>query len=148
MNLEQWRDTLPPEMSWNENDPPSPDINAAQMRTKYYAARYFIYRPLLYHTLHHCEPNMGPHSIESSVRLPESQQACSVAHGQYVLNIARTARSSTLGAGRLTHTYRDLGRELRQACKVCLDNAVRSTEAFDKIKGRSVVTNIFETAHA
>lgn len=47
-----------------------------------------------------------------------------------------------------TIAYRDLPPKLRRACKVCIDSAILSTEAFDGIEGRPIVTNIFGTAHA
>ena len=45
-------------------------------------------------------------------------------------------------------TYSELPLKLQHACKVCVISAIQSTEAFDGIKGRLVVTNIFGTAHA
>ncbi|EHA18725.1 hypothetical protein ASPNIDRAFT_119094 [Aspergillus niger ATCC 1015] len=58
MNLEQWRKDLPESMTWKDTDPPSPDINVAHMRAKYYSAQYLIHRPLLYYALHHS--SLGP----------------------------------------------------------------------------------------
>ncbi|KAI5279165.1 hypothetical protein KEM54_004317, partial [Ascosphaera aggregata] len=52
INLEEWRQSLPPLLQWNDGDPPSDDINIARMRAKYYGARYIIHRPLLHHALH------------------------------------------------------------------------------------------------
>lgn len=43
---------------------------------------------------------------------------------------------------------RDLPSKLRRACAVCIESAILSTEAFDGIEDRLVVTNIFGTAHA
>ncbi|KAE8155544.1 hypothetical protein BDV40DRAFT_118323 [Aspergillus tamarii] len=42
----------------------------------------------------------------------------------------------------------ELPTKLRNACKVCVDSAIQSTVAFDGIKGRPVMTNIFGTSHA
>lgn len=153
MNLDLWRSSLPQEMRWSDNDPPSPDINVARMRAKYYGARYIIHRPLLYHALHYCGPNMGPLSVDSPARYGEavsSQVSPSLTHGQYAPGMTRMSSDlgSVPGANGTAHTYRDLPQKLRRACKVCLQSAVRSTEAFDAIKGRPVVTNIFGTAHA
>ncbi|EED11631.1 hypothetical protein TSTA_108190 [Talaromyces stipitatus ATCC 10500] len=50
-SLDLWRKNLPCEMQWNDNDEPSSDINTAQLRAKYYGARYIIYRPLLRYAL-------------------------------------------------------------------------------------------------
>ncbi|KAL4778400.1 hypothetical protein BJX76DRAFT_144652 [Aspergillus varians] len=148
MNLDLWRSSLPQEMRWSDNDPPSPNINVARMRAKYYGARYIIHRPLLYHALHYCGPNIGPPSVDSPARFAESQQV-SPSHTQYAPNMTRISSDlSTAQGPNGTQTYRDLPQKLRRACKVCLVSAVRSTEAFDAIKGRPVVTNIFGTAHA
>ncbi|OJJ51851.1 hypothetical protein ASPSYDRAFT_63108 [Aspergillus sydowii CBS 593.65] len=140
IDLDLWRNSLPQKMRWSDNEPPSPDINVARMRAKYYGARYIIHRPLLYHALHYCGPNTA---ISSEV-------SPSLTHGQYAPSM--TCMSNDLGSVRggngTAHMYRDLPQKLRRACKVCLLSAVRSTEAFDAIKGRPVVTNIFGTAHA
>ncbi|KAK5014401.1 hypothetical protein LTR39_003166, partial [Cryomyces antarcticus] len=34
--LQEWRDTLPKPLTWNDSEPPSKDINAARLRAKYY----------------------------------------------------------------------------------------------------------------
>ena len=34
------------------------------------------------------------------------------------------------------------------ACKICVESAIRSTTAFDKVRRRLIITNIFGTAHA
>ncbi|KAL4916922.1 hypothetical protein BDW62DRAFT_93517 [Aspergillus aurantiobrunneus] len=155
MNLDLWRSILPQEMRWSDNDPPSPDINVARMRAKYYGARYIIHRPLLYHALHYCGPSMNPLPVDSPAGYVDygsmSQHVSPpLIHGPQAPDMARI--SSDLGTAQgpngLAHTYRDLPQKLRRACKVCLQSAVRSTEAFDAIKGRPVVTNIFGTAHA
>ncbi|KAI9045240.1 inositol polyphosphate multikinase [Aspergillus affinis] len=36
----------------------------------------------------------------------------------------------------------------RTDCRVCIESAIKSTEAFDGIEGRPIITNIFGTAHA
>ena len=118
MSLQQWRRSLPEVMQWKDHDPPSKDINVARMRAKYYGACYIIHRPLLYYALHIAK---RPASVESP---PTAAQV----GGQV--------------------TYSDLPLKVQHACKVCVISAIRSTEAFDGIEGRLVVTNIFGTAHA
>ncbi|KAJ5264968.1 hypothetical protein N7505_007761 [Penicillium chrysogenum] len=45
--------------------------------------------------------------------------------------------------------FHELPEELRAACMICIESAIKSTEAFDGVGGpRLVVTNIFGTAHA
>ncbi|KAH1323326.1 hypothetical protein KXX47_000814 [Aspergillus fumigatus] len=166
MNLELWRNSLPDVMKWKDTDPPSNDINVARMRAKYYGARYIIHRPLLYHALHFAglpNPNPTAASVESPAGSilsgSKSQQVSpSMSHSQRASNMARlssdmgmaahSAPPSFQGGSMGTIAYRDLPPKLRRACKVCIDSAILSTEAFDGIEGRPIVTNIFGTAHA
>ena len=109
-------------MQLNDTDEPANEINAARMRAKYYGARYIIHRPLLYHALH------------NNTRAPKMVQtpASSLANGW-------TAPQLQLRA---------LPKKLQDACKICIDSAIRSTVAFDGMSGhRLVVTNIFGKAH-
>ncbi|KKK19745.1 hypothetical protein AOCH_006820 [Aspergillus ochraceoroseus] len=151
---------LPEVMRWKDTDPPSDDINVARMRAKYYGARYIIHRPLLYHALHYSGPN-APSSVDSPVGSiisgSKSQQVSpSMTHNQRATNMSRISsdigmmgRNSGPSNQAATLTYRDLPTKLRRACKVCVDSAILSTEAFDGIQNsRPVVTNIFGTAHA
>ncbi|KAL4792878.1 hypothetical protein BDV19DRAFT_367553 [Aspergillus venezuelensis] len=147
MNLDLWRSALPTEMRWNDDDPPSDDINVARMRAKYWGARYIIHRPLLYHALHYAGPDNFP--VDSPIAYteygPVPQQASPQAP-----NMARASSdlSYSQGANGSRKAHRDLPMKLRRACLVCVQSAIKSTEAFDGIKGRPVVTNIFGTAHA
>ncbi|EAW06308.1 putative C6 finger domain protein [Aspergillus clavatus NRRL 1] len=164
MNLELWRNSLPEVMRWKDGDPPSKDINVARMRAKYYGARYIIHRPLLYHALHFAGlPDAALTSVDSPAGSvlsgPKSQQVSpSLTHSQRATNMARLSSDMGLAghsappsfpAGSMgTIAYRDLPTKLRRACKVCIDSAILSTEAFDGVEGRPIVTNIFGTAHA
>ncbi|KAI9372195.1 hypothetical protein BJX61DRAFT_534176 [Aspergillus egyptiacus] len=146
MNLDLWRYSLPEEMKWQDNDPPSPDILEARMRAKYYGAKYIIHRPLLYHALHYTGPNINTISGSQTQEVSPS-----LTHGQHAPDMGLIA--SDLGAvqeaiGLTAHSYRDLPQALRTKCKICVDAAIKSTEVFDAIEGRPVVTNIFGTAHA
>lgn len=159
LNLDLWRKSLPKSMQWDESDPPANEINAARMRAKYYGARYIIHRPLLYHALHygHAGARVGPVG-RASVDSPTSQQMSpSMLHSNTrALNMTRmssdmgstpaaTANGWTPPKVRLI----DLPRKLKTACDICIKSAIKSTEAFDGVKGhRLVVTNIFGTAHA
>lgn len=166
MNLELWRNSLPEIMKWKDADPPSNDINVARMRAKYYGARYIIHRPLLYQALHFAGlPYPNPTSAlvgspagsvlpstkseQVSSLLPHSQQASSMAHLSSNIGVpVHTASTYVQGSSTGIIAYRDLPPKLRRACKVCIDSAILSTEAFDGIEGRPIVTNIFGTAHA
>ncbi|KAJ6117937.1 hypothetical protein N7523_005688 [Penicillium sp. IBT 18751x] len=159
--LDLWRSSLPIDISWDDREPPAQEINAARMRAKYYGARYIIYRPLLYHALHY-----GLTGAETSVDFPAGsvnysqpqQMTLSTAHaGQRVRGKSRimnkighppTEDSFAQNWSPPTVALRELPQKLRHACKVCIESAILSTEAFDGIPDRLVVTNIFGTAHA
>ncbi|KAK2762120.1 hypothetical protein FQN54_001127 [Arachnomyces sp. PD_36] len=44
--------------------------------------------------------------------------------------------------------FKKMDPKVQEACRICVDSAIRSTTAFDGIKGKLIVTNIFGTAHA
>ncbi|KAE8353071.1 C6 finger domain protein [Aspergillus coremiiformis] len=155
MNLELWRNSLPSVMKWKDTDPPSEEINVARMRAKYYGARYIIHRPLLYHALHYYGQidmralSDGPPTEATTMTSSKSQQVSpSWSHSQSATNMVRLASDMGPSSGFAGTAHRDLPPKLRRACKVCIDSAILSTVAFDGIKGRPVVTNIFGTAHA
>jgi hypothetical protein len=170
MNLDLWRSSLPLIMRWEDSDPPATDINAARMRAKYYGAKYIIHQPLLYHALHYGPTGERLSSVsqtsENSPRssastLQKQQMSPSMtdsshrgsAHMQYMLsNIGSTPSklSSSFPQGWTPPTVnlRELPPKLHRACKACVESAILSTEAFDGIEDRLVVTNIFGTAHA
>jgi hypothetical protein len=153
MNLEFWRKSLPDVMKWDDKDPPASDINTARMRAKYYGARYIIHRPVLYHVLHMSQPTAAVDSPYSSGASGSKSQhvSPSMAHSQRATGMARWPSD----AGRPNQAdiwpgvrFKDLHVKLQRACRVCIESAIQSTEAFDGIRGRLVVTNIFGTAHA
>ncbi|KAF2793384.1 hypothetical protein K505DRAFT_244525 [Melanomma pulvis-pyrius CBS 109.77] len=49
--LREWRNALDPSLAWNDEDPPSTDVNTARLRAKMYGAKYVILRPYLYETI-------------------------------------------------------------------------------------------------
>lgn len=175
MNLELWRSCLPETLKWKDSDPPSKDINVARMRAKYYGARYIIHRPLLYYALHYAsQPNVnadahasagvssvdnpaapaastvvpGPESQPVAPSMTHSQGATGMAHLSSDAAPSRNALPPDSTPGQSQRTYRELPMKLRRACKVCIESAIKSTEAFDGIEGRPILTNIFGTAHA
>ncbi|OQD71222.1 hypothetical protein PENPOL_c001G07584 [Penicillium polonicum] len=159
LNLDLWRKSLPQSMQWDESDPPATEINAARMRAKYYGARYIIHRPLLYHALHygHTGARVGPVG-QSLVDSPTSQQLSpSMLHS--AARAPKMARmSSKMGSMPAAVStdwqppkvrLHELPKKLKAACHICIQSAIKSTEAFDGVGGhRLVVTNIFGTAHA
>jgi hypothetical protein len=136
--LKDWLQVLPPQLRWNDTDPPATDINVARLRAKYYGASYIIHRPFLNYALHsqslresidrHLEslPNYGsPSGRHDGVMAPPTSRAPNAGESGQVAEIVRSA-------------------------KQCIDAAMQSTEAFDGVRQRErlVVTNIFGTAHA
>ncbi|PGH06673.1 hypothetical protein AJ79_06457 [Helicocarpus griseus UAMH5409] len=162
-NLESWRTGLPEDLRWQESDPPSDNIIIARMRAKYYGARYIIHRPLLHHALHPMY-KLSP-GIMNSVASPSpsnvsstppqaSPPAINPAHVSQ--NMERHQSHSDMGppnrpvlpADQQQPTIKSLDSKVHKACQACIDSAIQSTIAFDRIQGRPIVTNIFGTAHA
>lgn len=151
MNLEFWRRSLPDHMNWDEDDPPSSDINVARLRAKYYGARYIIYRPLLHYALHH---SMGPDFSQlSSQRGPKSEQGSFSTQTPQASSMTRWSSDTGISGDRsddIYHTveWEKLPAPIQHACETCINAAIRSTQAFHGIKGRPIITGIFGTAHA
>ncbi|KAJ6125789.1 hypothetical protein N7471_010282 [Penicillium samsonianum] len=159
LNLDLWRDSLPQNMQWLESDPPANEINAARMRAKYYGARYIIHRPLLYHALHYGHTGARVGLVgQSLVDSPTSQQLSpSILHSG-AQDPKMASMSGDMGSMPATVStdwqppkvrLQDLPKKLKSACDICIQSAIKSTEAFDGVGGhRLVVTNIFGTSHA
>lgn len=169
MNLELWRESLPENMKWKDQDPPAKEINAARMRAKYYGARYIIFRPLLYHALHYGATGarvrgVGRPAVDSPTgsasNMQSHQMSPSMTHTDHratgmsrmmsdLGNVPSNPTSAFANAWTPPSvTVRNLPTKLLQACKICVRSAIYSTEALDGIEDRLVVTNIFGTAHA
>ncbi|KAK2762681.1 hypothetical protein FQN54_000855 [Arachnomyces sp. PD_36] len=156
--LEEWRQHLPPNMKWSDDDPPAREINTARMRAKYYGAKYIIYRPLLHHALHPIPPpkerSLGSAKSPASIGSKSQQVSPSLSHSHRASSMVR--RSSEMGPPGYSAAYQNqtatpfkkLDPKLQEACRICIDSAIRSTTAFDGVEGRPIVTNIFGTAHA
>lgn len=158
-NLEGWRTTLPFSMRWDDDDSPAGDINAARLRAKYYGCRYITYRPILHAVMH------GISLPGSKQRLPESpsiapgsgSQQASPAISQ-LQHPGMPRRSSEMGPplrgsqaagfGQTSSPFEMLEPRFQEACRACVEAAIRSTTAFDGLSHRLVVTNSFGTMHA
>lgn len=161
MNLEFWRKSLPDAMKWTDNEPPAKDIIIARLRAKYYGARYIIHRPLLYYALHDMCPPQESSAATESPQYPSSQPTSkpsqvspTMSQNQQSTGMSRWP-SDTGISGRSsdvinwpTTTFEMLPKHVQRACRICIESAIQSTEAFDCIEGRPIVTNIFGTAHA
>lgn len=160
-NLMKWRNLLTKNtnLGWDDNSFKASDINVVRMRAKFYGGRYIIHRPVLYKVLHESYLLPGE-TIESPTSTPgRSSVGASPAstHPSAPIQSKRTQsemgppapRISTSGFENLSESERlNLQDKLKEQCKMCIDAALKSTEVFDAIKGRLIVTNIFGTAHA
>jgi hypothetical protein len=151
MNLDFWRKSLPDHMNWSDDDPPSSDINVARLRAKYYGARYIIYRPLLHYALHR---SMGPDfSQPSGSSGPKSEQGSFSTQTPQASSMTRWSSDTGISGDRSDDIYHtvewdELPSLIQTACSLCINAAIRSTQAFHGIQGRPIVTGIFGTAHA
>lgn len=143
MMLEAWRDTLPPSFQWHDSDPAPEDINAARLRAKYYGAKYIITRPFLYRAVVEMKPR--PDLLVNVDQDPQGMQR-SASHNSGTPSSGATRFEQNLST--------EDARAVIEACRVCVQAAMKSTVAFDGLKtfdgqrSRPVVTNIFGTAHA
>lgn len=130
--LNQWRQLLPPQLQWQEDDPPALDINHARLRAKFYGAQYIIHRPFLRLTLDN-------EARDRDVKSPAN-------HSFTLLNERRTGRMAPPRA----NIEREVPADILRSAQICVGAAMQSTIAFDNIikHRRLVVTNIFGTAHA
>lgn len=149
--LLRWRETLPEQLRWSDEEAPPRGINAARLRAKYYGARYVIHRPFLLGLLHPKQPP-GRVPPPSPSNPPTSQSASStvLAKGSQPSIPMPPPTNPILNPSGGRHHPHALKEENRQACDNCIDAAFRSTGAFHGIpeNHRPIVTNIFGTAHA
>lgn len=153
--LTTWRNLLPPALIWDDNEPPSTDLNVARLRAKYYGGMYMILRPYLH---------IAVHDIELPPNPPTSSSTWS----------SQTSSPAAMADSVTTPTYRhrsrggivDLSQDQNQVLEValaCINSAIQSTIAFDRVgadpstpynrcidtpRERLILTNIFGTLHA
>lgn len=147
--LKQWRDLLPPLLQWDDNEPPPSEINAARLRAKYYGARYIIYRPFLHHAIHPSQPTrtlQGPSGNMSRRASAHNSPTGGTVSAGISYSTGRRQSEAMLPPSRANYPHID--DTVLDACRKCIDAAMRSTAAFHGIKHRPIVTNIFGTAHA
>ena len=140
--LATWRARLGPELAWSDAAPPPGDINRARLRAKYYGAKYIIHRPFLYLALEY----YGDLGFErADVREPVRER-----FRAFERDRDRFELVSSLNEFEGTAFVHERAFQVLMSCRICIDAAMRSTEAFDGIwpGRRLVVTNIFGTAHA
>ena len=128
--LDGWRDGLPPDLQWRNDDPLPESILSARLRAKYWGARYVINRPFLDYILH-IMPHVRDGSSVEEVALDVNRNPRDKA------DIHLFKAIKLMGEG-----------EVRDACKRCIEAAMQCTVAFDRVPDRLIVTNIHGTAHA
>jgi hypothetical protein len=148
--LENWRVMLTPELAWKDDELPSTDLNIARMRAKYYGGLYMMLRPYLRLASHVLEFPSPPSGTRGA-----SQHNSPVPYGNHVSTPA-SRNGQMVG-------FSDDQREVIYICTKCIDSAIRSTIAFDRVgeeldsqytyftptrKTRLIVTYVFGTLHA
>nr|POE78025.1 hypothetical protein CFP56_09666 [Quercus suber] len=128
--LQEWRNAVPQNTRWEDEDPAPADILSARLRAKYWGARYVINRPFLDYFLH-----IMPH-VKEGKRVEESARDNN-GHSRHAEEI---------------HIFKAIAlmkeSEIMSACVRCVQAAMYSTVAFDNVPDRLIVTNIHGTAHA
>ncbi|KAK5081421.1 hypothetical protein PMZ80_011160 [Knufia obscura] len=147
--LESWRELTRERLDWDweEDEFESTDINLARMRGKYYGAKYLINRPALQYALNLAGPGT-PMSQTSESPIGGGAQS---EHTFPPMNYHGDPPSSRkVGETRPPAQAAEQPLEpwILDACTQCIDAAIKSTTAFDKVPGRLVITNILGTAHA
>jgi hypothetical protein len=153
-NLEGWRhltNLRNSPLAWDDDDHMTPDINAARMRAKYYGAKVIINRPTLFAALHHEWSTVSIRPSESP--LPgqghPAQHASPIVSQTYHSTGLQRQDSYNNSPGQSEHRkLEELRPEIREGVEACINAAIRSTTAFDKVPPRLIVTNIFGTGHA
>ncbi|KAF2022647.1 hypothetical protein EK21DRAFT_119535 [Setomelanomma holmii] len=150
--LDSWRRLLPLLLAWDDDDPPPTDLNIARLRAKYYGALYMILRPYLRIATHVIE--YPPSHQTSHQRNHWPQHDSSVTSGDLVTPMNRMTQMVELTDGQ---------RNITEVASQCIDSAIRSTVAFDRVDApddspyegyertsptRLIVTNIVGTLHA
>jgi hypothetical protein len=114
-----WRQLLPKHLAWKDEDPPSPDLNVARLRAKFYGGYYMILRPFLYIALHNI-----PYRVDhADHERPD------------VLSVAQECVGAAIQS---TIAFDNVGAADPQAYRRYIDIP----------KKRLLVTNIFGTLHA
>lgn len=130
--LVHWRRLLPAQLAWDDNDPPSTDINMARMRAKYYGGHYVVLRPLLFKAIHHMK--MPPAFLSDSNSASSSLVELSVEDRKaltIVESCIKSAIQSTIAFDRVgASEHEPYNRYISQR------------------KTRLIVPNIFGTLHA
>ncbi|OAK94754.1 hypothetical protein IQ06DRAFT_81458 [Phaeosphaeriaceae sp. SRC1lsM3a] len=149
--LNSWRGMLPAYLAWDDEEPPSTDLNVARLRAKYYGALYMMLRPCLQLA---SKGEWPPSHQASQQRMQWSQHSSPANTGEAPMSMSRGVQMVELNPGQ---------NEMVKLAQMCIHAAIRSTIAFDRVGApvnspyvgykstrtqRLVLTNIFGTMHA
>ncbi|KAH8707148.1 hypothetical protein GQ44DRAFT_777442 [Phaeosphaeriaceae sp. PMI808] len=137
-SLESWRQMLPQQLAWKDEEPPATDLNIARLRAKYYGGLYMMLRPYL---------RIACHNIALSTSNGFSHRGSPLTDfGDAHRSLQETGSAQEL-----------------KAMGQCIESAIQSTVAFDRVGAtldseyrdyqstrtkRLVVTNIVGILHA
>ena len=141
--LTNWRKVLPSQLQWSDLDDPSPDINEARLRAKFYGAKYIIHRPFLRMALDGEVENPGTGPEKAGARKESGSSLLS--YLPTPIENSGNAMAPPIGV-----VEKSAQANILQSAESCVGAAMRSTTAFDNIINhrRLIVTNIFGTSHA
>ncbi|KAH0566193.1 hypothetical protein GP486_000407 [Trichoglossum hirsutum] len=159
--LGRWKNVLPQQLRWEDDEPPPSDINAARLRAKYYGARYIIHRPFVHYALHPLVPH-GTYPLTEDLQRDAkswhtpshpmlSEMYTTLLHPNVPANAVYQptgGQNSGMATAPPEPVAGVVDKSVTDACKSCIGAAIQSTKAFHGIRGRPIVTNIFSTAHA
>ncbi|KAF2152470.1 hypothetical protein K461DRAFT_226348 [Myriangium duriaei CBS 260.36] len=128
-NNEDSLDGLRETYGWQDEEPPATDILEARVRGKFYGAKYICLRPYLDYVLHAMKEVRSGEALETLAK---------DAYGR--------PRHSDLKLYAAIATMTE--EEIIERAKWCVESAILSTEAFDGVPGRLIMTNIVGTSHA
>lgn len=145
-NLESWRRLLH-DWDWNDEDHETEDILHARMRAKYYGAKYIISRPALQYALSFADsgtPMSRPSESPAGNSVATDTTSPALSNQPHLMGARQT---SGMGPPPAARNF-PLEKYIIDACKTCVQAAIRSTTSFDRVPKRLVTTNILGTAHA
>lgn len=154
-NLDGWKEQLG-ELDWNDWNYKSSDINVARMRAKYYGAKYLIHRPALRYLLA-TRSGIGSANSSTPGSRPSESPIVAADHAPQLPSLANQhmqsgnrgpRRQSEMAPPARMADLTENEKDLQKSAGECVRAAIRSTQVFDDVPERIIITNIFGTAHA
>ena len=136
--LENWRQSLPKEMRWDDDEHQTSDINAARMRATYYGTKSLIFRRVLQYVM--------LRESSSLARRNASPASQNIALGGD--SLVGTDPSASTNTTHPSQSVKIKQPQVWRACEQCVRAATRSITAFDRVPKRPIIPNFFGTAQA